>query len=273
MASISFRARPGATVRLLQTVSGPSLRMEDSGVSTTTTSGNELDIQVHVNNNGLSLSVVSASGSTSPDVSTQGAQSFSCAPASNWESAHTWNATSIPEGQSFPDPLYTGDNMSFGAHHDDIIELGNLLSSLPSPPSHIDQVGLDIPFDMSYLLSSGTPAMMNGGSNVEETQSIFDYSEAAMNPQRRTLLRQVRRIWENQVRAISLLLQALNLPLLARGGIPDFHAEPAVAYLPVNTPEKFMKTPMPPELQDLFYAENLTARQHFLDHTIDCGEH
>jgi len=40
MASISFRARPGAKVRLLYTVSGPSLHMEDSGISTTGNSGN-----------------------------------------------------------------------------------------------------------------------------------------------------------------------------------------------------------------------------------------
>ena len=34
MASLSFRARPGAVVRVAQTFAGPALRVEDSGNST-----------------------------------------------------------------------------------------------------------------------------------------------------------------------------------------------------------------------------------------------
>ncbi|THU83720.1 hypothetical protein K435DRAFT_871002 [Dendrothele bispora CBS 962.96] len=181
MASISFRARPGAIVRVIQTVAGPILRVENSGSSNLnhyiSNSSAELDIQVDINTTEMILSVIPApSELVSTEVSPQQQETFNSI-ASDWEHGHVW-PSSVPDAN--PLSFYSEVNNStcsgsLNHHHDDIFELNTLLSSLQRESTlesaSLDPMGLDIPFNYHGHFKPSTTGSVN------DMQGIYDYSD------------------------------------------------------------------------------------------------
>ncbi|THV04400.1 hypothetical protein K435DRAFT_790968 [Dendrothele bispora CBS 962.96] len=150
MASLSFRARPGAVVRVAQTAAGPALRVEDSGSSTLDHYINngserpaELDIHVDLNTTGLTISVIPAvSELISTEVLPQPQGIFNSM-VSHWTHDHVWPSSASDADSPL---LYNEENNSTysspNSCHSDILELNTLLSSLQAR-STLDSAGLD----------------------------------------------------------------------------------------------------------------------------------
>ncbi|THU78066.1 hypothetical protein K435DRAFT_877050 [Dendrothele bispora CBS 962.96] len=186
MASISFRARPGAVVRVTQTVTGPTLRVEDSGSSTLshyTSNSPELDIQVDLNTAGLTISVILASSElvSTSEVSPQQRGIFNST-ISNWE--HDVWPSSVPDANSmllYSEENDSGYSGSLNSCHGDILELDTLLSSLrtqsrldsgsdPIGPDSIPSTG-SIPARRHSMPSATTTRNVN---NMEERRNYSD---------------------------------------------------------------------------------------------------
>ncbi|THU76795.1 hypothetical protein K435DRAFT_974285, partial [Dendrothele bispora CBS 962.96] len=189
MASISFRARPGAVVRVTQTVAGPTLRVEDSGRSTLNHDMSnsserlaELDIQVDLSTTGLIISVIPASSElVSTEVLPQPQGIFNSM-VSSWEHDHAWPSP-VPDANSLS--LYSEENNStysgnLNSCHSDILELNTLLSSLRTPSrldsAGSDRIGLDIVSSVPGRRHSLPSATITSSANNMEEQ---DYSDAA----------------------------------------------------------------------------------------------
>ncbi|KAF9061662.1 hypothetical protein BDP27DRAFT_1485759 [Rhodocollybia butyracea] len=141
---ISFRARPGATVRVVQTESGTSLHMEDSGVSRSGSgTGNDLDIQVELSANGLSLCVV-----PTPEPSPLGAS---------------------PPLEIFPS---SSGKLDWGFENQWPLS-ANCTNALDS---FAEKIGIDILFENDHE-SFPSSAMIEPG-HFSRTQAIFDYNDA-----------------------------------------------------------------------------------------------
>ncbi|THV04413.1 hypothetical protein K435DRAFT_961887 [Dendrothele bispora CBS 962.96] len=182
MTSLSFRARPGAVVRVTQTVAGLTLRVEDSGSSTLNhhiSNGSELDIRVDLNTTGLTISVIpaSSSGLTSTEVSPQPQGIFNST-VSHWAHDRVW-----PSSPSDADSLlsYSEENTSTYSRspnfcHSDILELNTLLSSLQTrsilDSASLDPIGLDIPSSVPGRRHSMPSAITT--RNVNNMQDCSD---------------------------------------------------------------------------------------------------
>ncbi|KAE9390908.1 hypothetical protein BT96DRAFT_1024347, partial [Gymnopus androsaceus JB14] len=138
---MSFRARPGATVRVVQTGSAISLHMEDSGISRPSSgTNNDLDIQVELNANGLSLCVVPTPELT-PSVTNLPPQES--LPPSSTPSVHGWEW-----------PLVAEPNCA------------NTLASKKT-----DELGIEIP------IRDDSDSFSSFAMTEPELQAMFDFSE------------------------------------------------------------------------------------------------
>ncbi|THU86593.1 hypothetical protein K435DRAFT_922360 [Dendrothele bispora CBS 962.96] len=241
MASLSFRARPGAVVRVAQTAAGPALRVEDSGNSTLNnhiSNGSELDVHVDLNTTGLTISVIPAV-SAPTEVSPQPQGVFNSM-VSHWTNDHVWQSSASDSDSLL---LYSEENNSTYSRspnscHSDILELNTLLSSLQTrstldSASSLDPIGLDIP---SSVPGRRHPVTTRNVNNMEDCESDAGCGSSRTDP-----------------RDIHCFKREAR----------SFPAERVIVSLLVNTPVEFMRRPMLQERQDHSVVGNLTVTQHF----------
>ncbi|THU97069.1 hypothetical protein K435DRAFT_857972 [Dendrothele bispora CBS 962.96] len=175
MASLSFRARPGAVVRVAQTAAGPALRVEDSGSSTLdhyiSNGSAELDVHVDLNTTGLTISVIPAASeliSTEVLPQPQGILVF------HWTHDHVWPSSASDADSPL---LYNEENNSTysspNSCHSDILELNTLLSSLQAR-STLDSAGLD-PLglrNVNNMQDGSDAALLACGSSRTDSRDI-----------------------------------------------------------------------------------------------------